>query len=145
MAGTLKAVHVLATQPPCPLCGALPMALCADGNRVHLPRTVRIAALVAVSPLVPTALRVQWDQGGQWLRWIADPARPHLVFSELVACPPAGVEADERAWARIEIPYALALQADVLPLVSADAVGDRDAYGTPGALPPAPLPEATRP
>jgi hypothetical protein len=134
------AVQVLTTQRPCPLCHAPALLLCDDGNRVHLLRTVRVAATVSHSPLVADGWRISWPQGGEWLRWVCDPARPHLVFSEAFTALPADAEADERAWARIEIPLALAVDSDTLPPLTADAVTDPDCYGTPGALPPAPLP-----
>lgn len=133
-------VFVLATQRPCPLCSAPALILCEDGNRVHLLRTVRIAALVAHSALIAEAVRVSWNQGGQWLRWVCSPCRPHLVFSETLTELPIDIEADERAWARLEIPLALAIEQDTLPPLPPAAVTDRNCFGTPGALPPEPVP-----
>lgn len=136
-------VFVLATQPACPYCQARPGELCADGNRVHLMRTVRIRAEVIASRAVTGAYRVSWQRpDGLWLRWVAHPGYPQHVFSESMQALPTGFEQDLAAWARIEVPLALAIERDLCHPLPTGRITDPGLCGTPGALPPHPLPVA---
>jgi len=134
----VRPVAVLAAHPPCPMCDAGPGLLCADGNRVHLRRTVIVLASVGQSRVDPDVLRLAWDRGDKgWLLWVCDPARPHLVFSRIATAPPG---AGMRVWGSLEVSYVLAASNDRLPRLGAQDVDDRQVYGVPGALPPAPRP-----
>jgi hypothetical protein len=111
--------------------------LCADGNRVHLTRTVNVEALVSPAPRISGLLRVAVLRADGLLRWVANPNRPHLVFSQVIAHGAIdSAETDERRWLDLERDYLTAVLCDDLPTVSAGQVRDPSRFGTPGALPP---------